>query len=85
MLPIRKLSTYSVIKCSSKEVKAFFEFIINSFVPNAPFLYPLKTSKNGKFSDVSRGLRKGALRTNGLRHEKKNNSVRNHCLKLYFI
>ena len=25
------------------------EFVINPFVPNAPFLYPLKTSENHKF------------------------------------
>ena len=31
-------------------------FVINQFVPNAPFLYPLKTSEN----------RKGALGTTGL-------------------
>ena len=40
---------------------------INPFVPNIPFLYPLKTSGNLRFSDVFRGQRKGALGTDGLR------------------
>ena len=26
----------------------FWEFWTNPFVPNAPFLYPMKTSENGK-------------------------------------
>ena len=39
---------------------------INPFVPNAPFLYPLKTSENLTVSDVFRGSRKGASGTNGL-------------------
>ena len=34
----------------------------NQFVPNAPFLYPLKTSEN----QLSGGHRKGELGTNGL-------------------
>ena len=34
--------------------------ILNPFAPNAPFLYPLKTSENVTFSDVFRGYRKGA-------------------------
>ena len=38
----------------------------NPFVPNASFLYPLKTSKNVKFCNVFMGLRKSALGTNGL-------------------
>ena len=42
---------------------------LNPFVPKAPFLYPLKTSKNLRFSDVFRGQRKGALGTNGLKEE----------------
>ena len=35
---------------------------INPFFPNAPFLYPLKTSENRK---VFGGQRKGASETNG--------------------
>ena len=38
----------------------------NPFVPNAPFLCPLKTSKTIRFSDIFRGKRKDALGTNGL-------------------
>ena len=43
--------------------------MINPFVPNAPFLYHLKTSENRKvvrFSDVFRGQRKDVLATKGL-------------------
>ena len=39
---------------------------VNPFVPNAPFLYPLKTSENRKFSYIFRRWKKGALGTNGL-------------------
>ena len=42
------------------------EFVINPFVPNAPFLYPLKTKKTIRFSNVFRWWRKGALGTNEL-------------------
>ena len=41
---------------------------LNSFVPNASFLYPLKTSENLKFSDIFRRQRKDAVGTNGLNH-----------------
>ena len=45
--------------------------LLNPFVPNAPVVYPLKTSENLKvfwlwFSNVFRGYRKGTLGTNGL-------------------
>ena len=40
---------------------------INPFIPNAPFLYSLKTSENRMVSDVFRGERKGALETNKLK------------------
>ena len=41
--------------------------ILIPFVPNGPFLYPLKTFPTTlRFSDVFRGQRKGALGTNGL-------------------
>ena len=39
------LSITDGIKCSNA----------NPFVPNAPFLYPLKTSKNLRFSDIFMG------------------------------
>ena len=39
------------------------DFCLNPFVSYRPFLYPLKKSEN---LTVSRGQRKGALRTNGL-------------------
>ena len=40
---------------------------INPFFLNAPFLYPLETSKKLRFSDVFKGQGKGALGTNGLK------------------
>ena len=55
---------------SSDYVKIFHNYVkhVNPFVPNAPFLYPLKTSENLtvflRFSDVFSGHRKGALGTN---------------------
>ena len=42
--------------------------LLNPFVPNTPFLYPLETSENLRFSDVFRGKRKSALGTNRLIH-----------------
>ena len=36
-------------------------FMFNLFVPNAPFLYPLKMSEIHKFSDVFRVQKKGAI------------------------
>ena len=38
----------------------------NPFLSNIPFIYPLKTSENKRFSDVFRGYKKGTLETNGL-------------------
>ena len=42
---------------------SYAKIIFNPFVPNAPFLHPMKTSW---FSDVFIGSRKGALETNDL-------------------
>ena len=39
---------------------------VNMLLPSVPFLYPLKTSGNLRFSDVFRGYKKGTLGTNGL-------------------
>ena len=39
---------------------------INPFSTNVPSLYPLKTSKNRRFSDGFRGYRSGTLVENGL-------------------
>ena len=44
-----------------------FEKLVNPFVSNAAFSYPLKTSKTLRFSDAFRGSRKGALGTDELR------------------
>ena len=38
----------------------------NPFSTNVPLLYPLKTSKNRRFSDVFRGYRSGTLVENDL-------------------
>ena len=40
--------------------------LINPFVPNAPFLYPLKTSGNQKVFWYSEGVEKVCMGTNGL-------------------
>ena len=41
-------------------------FKVKPFQLNCPFLYPLKTSENERFSDVFRGYRNGTLHKNGL-------------------
>ena len=41
----------------------------NPFVPNAPFLYSLKTSGNRKVFYCLQGVEKGCLETNGLREK----------------
>ena len=57
--------------CKSLKVNTEFNnklcYILKPFVPNVPFLYPPKNiQKTVRFSDVFRGYRKGALRTNRL-------------------
>ena len=47
------------------EVKICVFRILNPFVPNAPFLYSLKTSENRRFPGVFRRQRKSALGANG--------------------
>ena len=37
-----------------------------SLLPGDPFLYPLKTKKPRRFSDVFRGYKKGILSSDGL-------------------
>ena len=36
--------------------------IFNQLIPNAPFLYPLKTSENGKIYWYFQGVEKGNIR-----------------------
>ena len=43
-----------------------FTVNFNLFQVNVPFLYPLKTSENQRFSDAFRGYKKGALTWNRL-------------------
>ena len=62
-------------------------FIFNPFVPNAPFLYPLKTSENRKVFWCFHGVEKGTLETNGLmgfasNHLLKHSIQMTKCLKL---
>ena len=42
------------------------EWILNSFSPNTPSLYPLKTSENQRSSDIFRRYGNGTLGKNGL-------------------
>ena len=44
--------------------------MINPFVPNAHFLYPMKTSENRKVFWRFQGVEKGALGMNGLKISK---------------
>ena len=52
------------LQISMMDTKRFIVF--NPFVPNAPFLYPLKTSENRAVSWCFQVVEKGALGTNGL-------------------
>ena len=42
-------------------LKHLVKYFINPFVPNVPFLYPLKTSENLWFSNVFRGYQKRSV------------------------
>ena len=50
------------------------KFSVNSFHVNVPFLYPLKTSENQRFSDVFREYRNEAFARNAL-----SNKVLGYC------
>ena len=57
------------ISALEKSYSQISETSINFFNPfqaTGPFLYPLKTSENRRFSNVSRGYRNGTLASNGL-------------------
>ena len=47
-------------------ISDFWQGCLNTFVPNATFLYPLKASESLTVFYVFRGQRKGGLGTNGL-------------------
>ena len=53
----------NILCCNKKEKNANFheDFAINLFVPNAPFLYPLKTSENRKVFWCFQGVDKGSI------------------------
>ena len=42
------------------------DYVLNPFLTNVSFLYPLKTLENHRFSDVFRGYKSGTLVENGL-------------------
>ena len=50
---------------SLRDLKTNKNSNINPFPANVPLLYPLKTSENRRFSDVSRGYRSATLVKNG--------------------
>ena len=51
-------------------VTHFRFYVFNPLLPDIPFLCPLKTLENRRFSDVFIGYKKGALGSNGLRNIK---------------
>ena len=53
------------------------EHHLNSFLANAPILYPLKTPENQRFFCVFRGYKMGTLARDGFREEL---AVRNRLL-----
>ena len=69
-------------------IDQYSPFSINPFVPNAPFLYLLKTTENRnvflRFSDFFRGKRKVALGANSLK-EQLCSSVRPLLRKSYSV
>ena len=48
----------------------FIEASINSFIPNGPFLYPLKTSENRKVFWCFQGVEKGCIRNKYIKSNK---------------
>ena len=53
-----------------------YAIIINSFVPNVPFLDALKTLETLRFSDFFRRQRKGAFETNETQNYKKKTGIK---------
>ena len=56
----------NVCKTVQKFVIFYIQQMFNPFLANVPFLYPLKTQENQKFSCVFRGYKMGILARNGL-------------------
>ena len=46
----------------------FYEIAFNLFVPNAPFLYPLKTSENREIFLCFQGVQKGCIGSEWIKH-----------------
>ena len=44
-----------------KDMLFYETFLLNPFVPNAPFVYPLKTSENSKVFWCFQGVEKGYI------------------------
>ena len=55
MVTLKKSSEYYL------DITFIIITIINPFVPNAPFLYPLKTSENPKVFGCFLGVEKGCI------------------------
>ena len=57
---------------------------LNPFLPNVPFLTPLKTSENQRISDVFRGVKKGTLGRNRFRcHSQTCASINGNSISSY--
>ena len=57
--------TKNIFENKSSQCSTFI--FLKPLLPNAPFLYPMKTSENLRFSNVFRGYKKGISGSNGLK------------------
>ena len=60
-----------VLKCVYWNFDQSFKIYFNPFVPNAPFLYPLKTSEHGKVFWCFQGVEKGYIGTKWVKTSKR--------------
>ena len=63
-LPIQNLFLFLSLSAPTKHVSIFVcgkKSVVNPFVPNAPFLYPLKTSEKLKVFWCFQGVEKGCI------------------------
>ena len=57
------------VYCLRLDIWAFvLDFVLNTLLPGVPFLYPLKTSENCRFSDVFKEYKKVTSSSNALRN-----------------
>ena len=68
MVAFDYVSKNPLIEHPNQTITMEFEYgkVFNPFSTNVPLLYSLKTSENGRLSDVFRGYRSGTLVENGL-------------------